>query len=305
MVSVKRKQPRRRAVRAGIGEVKKIQTCGTISGTGSFQGGGNVEPSASEKKCLYILTKILLVEINCEKKAGLVFQHRVDADGKIMTSFIGTTKMLFDNVVRNRNPFSILAFRTFDFRLGTNSASPLVGTYRLITAFPGLHALKTSRKHILATTKQTAEYSDFLVRRILVGCSRWWAPRRNRSLPNKKQFMEFLFQFFLFSRKSLQPGANGCYSLFHVMRFHTVCHVTSINSIIGLVPLNSMSHVPPALNSVRIIQCIRLCGSIFPCGIIDSLQVKFHSTTILQSNMTKEIARRSYEVLQANSRLWD
>jgi hypothetical protein len=213
--------------------------------------------------------------------------------------------MLFYNVVRNRNPFSILAFRTFDFRLGTNSASPLVGTYRLITAFPGLHALKTSRKHILATTKQTAEYSDFLVRRILVGCSRWWAPRRNRSLPNKKQFMEFLFQFFLFSRKSLQPGANGCYSLFHVMRFHTVCHVTSINAIIGLVPLNSMSHVPPALNSVRIIQCIRLCGSVFPCGIIDSLQVKFHSTTILQSNMTKEIARRSYEVLQANSRLWD
>ena len=77
---------------------------------------------------------------------------------------VPAAQMLIDCCIIQRYQHPILTFGTLSFRLDADTIFPLVGTYRCISALLFLHAVPPSGKHILPTTKQTAEKPDLFLR---------------------------------------------------------------------------------------------------------------------------------------------
>lgn len=117
--------------------------------------------------------------------------------------------MLIDYGIIQRYQHPVFTLGTLTFRLDTNTVSPLIGTYRCISAFLFLNAVPPPGKHILPTAEQAAEKPDFFLRgtsqmyasssfqyHFVLGCFRHYRANWFSISQLASKFLIFLFKFF-------------------------------------------------------------------------------------------------------------
>ena len=116
---------------------------------------------------------VLLVEIGGEKPAGIVREHRIDADR------VAAAQMPVDRVVRHRPERLVGTGAAPDARLAADAGRPLVGADRRVARLARPGVFPALRIDVLAAAKQGPEQRDLVARRRTVGDR----PRSRRLVP--------------------------------------------------------------------------------------------------------------------------
>jgi hypothetical protein len=129
-------------------------------GTRALESGGQAETSTAAHEGDRIRLPSCLVEIDGQRVAGLVEQHRVDACDEWLIAGVSPRQMPSDDLVCDREETAMRAHRTLDPGLLTDAPHPLVGARGRIAGLPGLSALEPTRVNVFAAAEQRSEEGD-------------------------------------------------------------------------------------------------------------------------------------------------
>jgi len=109
--------------------------------------GNPADRSASFGERRHVVFPPTLVEVDCEKPTGLLFEERVDAHD------VPTLQMFDEKLVANRDKILIRAVAALPSALEEASRFPLVEARGSVACLPRLLAHEPKREHIPASAK--------------------------------------------------------------------------------------------------------------------------------------------------------
>src|SRR5262245_64244107 len=103
-----------------------------------------------------------------------MLEHGVNARGKWLARWIRSRQMPTNHFIRHRQKSLMMAVRTFDSRLLTDTSNPLISAGWRVTRSSGFPALEPPRINIVPTAEERTEKPNLGVRRrVLMDDSRF------------------------------------------------------------------------------------------------------------------------------------
>ena len=151
--------------------IKKDPDVRAVAGTGALKIRGNVIFVAYSKKSFRGGFIPFFVKIRAAKSAGLVRQHRIDAD-HVPRVFVFALRMGINILIRKRQKLAVRAVCAFILLFIAQRLVLLVAAHRLISAFTGGHAVPPPCKNVRSSREQRTEQCDLLLGRtvFVYGC---------------------------------------------------------------------------------------------------------------------------------------
>ena len=143
---------------------KKNQTCPPRPERDRSTAAGRLR-AAGVGESLHVLLPPLLVEVDGQKEAGLVLQHRIDAVDARLPLIVATRQMTTDHVVGHRKKAPLRAVGALDLRLLADPSNPFVRAGRRVPGLAGLAALEASRIDVVPSAEQRTEQGNLRKRR--------------------------------------------------------------------------------------------------------------------------------------------
>jgi hypothetical protein len=107
-----------------------------------------------------VLLPLFLVEIDGQKKTGIIAEERIDSGDEIFSVVIRAGEMPPDDFIRELEESAVRAVSTFDPRLLADAADPFIGAGWRVAGFPALSAFEAPGIEIVTAAKQGAEEAD-------------------------------------------------------------------------------------------------------------------------------------------------
>jgi hypothetical protein len=121
-----------------------------VAGSRPFQCDGELSLLANLDKRACIVLPIESVEVNRQKKTGLIQEHGINPKDKISALPISSGEMPPDDFMSYTKEALVWTFRTPYPGLFTDTSHPLVPANGRITAFSGFAILKAARVNVLS-----------------------------------------------------------------------------------------------------------------------------------------------------------
>jgi len=125
-----------------------------LSGARALETGRDVLQSTGFEESLRVLPPVRFVEINREEEAGLVLEHRVDADDKFAAKLVMSGEVISNHIVGDREEALIRALRALDSWFLANASYPLVAADGGVAGFASLSTLEPAWVDIVSAAKQ-------------------------------------------------------------------------------------------------------------------------------------------------------
>ncbi len=166
--------------RGGDGLLEEQPHVSATPGARSLERGGKAEASAAAHESDCISFPSSLVEIDGQEVAGLVEQHRIDADDKRLITRVSPGQMPSNDIVGDREETAVRTHRALDPGLLADALHPLVRAGGRIAGPAGFPAFESPRVDVFAAAEQRPE-EGYLgrCRRMLAEClsARVWQRR--------------------------------------------------------------------------------------------------------------------------------